>query len=72
MCIFCQVKQKHNNLDIKVAKDKNDSVIFFASPFKSQCGRTALHFAFDNGQSEVAKMLIQKSREFNIDLNAKG
>ena len=31
--MFCQVKQKYKNLDVKVATDKNVSVIFFASPF---------------------------------------
>ena len=33
MCIFCQVKQNHKNLNVKIATDKNVSVIFFASPF---------------------------------------
>ena len=34
VCMFCQVKQKYKNLDVKVATDKNVSVNFFASPFR--------------------------------------
>ena len=28
VCIFCQVKQKHKNLDVKVAADKKFSILF--------------------------------------------
>ena len=34
-------------------------------------GRTAFHWACAEGNSNIAEMIIQKSTEFNIDLNAK-
>ena len=32
-CMFCQIKQKYKNQDVKVATNKNVIVILFASPF---------------------------------------
>ena len=38
---------------------------------KNDSGRTAWHFACRNGETETAKLIIQSSKDFGIDLNAK-
>ena len=38
---------------------------------KDYYGRTAWHEACSNGQTETAQLIIQSSKEFGIDLNAK-
>ena len=32
--MFCKIKQKHKNLDVKVAMDKNVGVIFLHHPLQ--------------------------------------
>ena len=39
--------------------------------FKDRVSRTAFQLVCDKGHSNIADMLIEKSTEFNIDLNAK-
>ena len=38
---------------------------------KDRWGNTALHWACGNGQTEIAQLIIQNSKDFGIDLNAK-